>query len=328
MPIKMLVFSKDRPMQLDAVLRSFFLHCSDAWLAQVNVLYLASSERTLRQYNCLQTDFPSVRFVMQDHFHQDVLQVLYPFSEGTWKRWWAQLLAWPVSYRLPIQSFAEQVRRKLMKRLIFPLISILTPRPGSQEFVLFCVDDNLFVRPFSLAQVTKGLQENSDALGFSLRLGRNTNSAYMVNSTQVIPEFDCAGEVCRFDWPNAEHDFHYPFEISSSLYRTVEIIPLVNAVIFENPNMLEGAMAVQAYRYQRQFPRLMCFKTSVAFCNPVNVVQTVEANNRSGHEPSNSIEILSEKFEQGERIDVEAYIGFVPNACHQEVALKFRKVTP
>ena len=39
------------------------------------------------------------------------------------------------------------------------------------EYVLFLVDDNLFVHHFSIASVCEKLSKMQDALGFSLRLG-------------------------------------------------------------------------------------------------------------------------------------------------------------
>ena len=35
---------------------------------------------------------------------------------------------------------------------------------------------------------------------------------------------------------------------------------------------------------------------------------------------------MIERFDRGERIDVERYAGFTPNACHQEVELVFKKL--
>jgi hypothetical protein len=67
----------------------------------------------------------------------------------------------------------------------------------------------------------------------------------------------------------------------------------------------------------------MCFEQSVTFCNPVNIVQTLYPN-RVGEHIYYSVEELLERFERGERIDIQAYNGFVPNACHQEVSLHFK----
>jgi hypothetical protein len=328
MKIKTLIFSKDRAMQLDATLRSFFLHCRDAELAKISVLYLATTPRTRLQYACLQKDFPTVSFVPQTHFHLDVLNIISPFPTGTWKRSYTKILSWPVSIPLRKHSLAERIRRKLFNRLIFPLLHYLTPIPHQDEFIFFIVDDNLFVREFNLSQIITALQTSPLALGFSLRLGMNTTFAYTHNSKQALPKFSSLKpNIFQFNWLEAEHDFNYPLEISSSIYRAAQIIPLINALMFENPNLLEGAMAARTQRYSKDYQHLLCFGTSVAFCNPVNIVQNVELANRSGLEQYYPVDLLSEKFDQGERIDINMYADFVPNACHQEVPLTFRPVS-
>lgn len=48
-----IVFSKDRGMQLDAVLRSFYRHCRDIQTIDIQVLYTTSTPVHQRQYNTL-----------------------------------------------------------------------------------------------------------------------------------------------------------------------------------------------------------------------------------------------------------------------------------
>ncbi len=191
------------------------------------------------------------------------------------------------------------------------------------EYVLFLVDDNLFVGDFFLGDAVKALRSNGDALGFSLRLGPNTTYCYAHDVEQNVPAFrQIDGRVLKYDWTWAEYDFGYPLDVSSSIYRTAEILPLLRKVAFSNPNTLEGAMAANAQLYRKARNSLLCFDQSVTFCAPVNMVQTVWEN-RAGGNLAYSAEQLAQMFEQGLRIDVERYSGFVPNSCHQEVELYF-----
>ena len=68
-------------------------------------------------------------------------------------------------------------------------------RAASQtpNHVLFLVDDALFVRPFRLEVAAQALDSNADALGFSLRLGRNTSNCYVLGRAQALPEFEPIG---------------------------------------------------------------------------------------------------------------------------------------
>jgi hypothetical protein len=81
-------------------------------------------------------------------------------------------------------------------------------------------------------------------------------------------------------------------------------------------------MAARSRNYYKSHPLLLCYRQSVTFCNPLNIVQSTYAN-RAGDRTDYSAEALAEKFNNGYRIDVEVYSGLVPTACHQEIELAF-----
>jgi len=270
-----LIFSKDRAMQLQATIDSFFLHCGDNGDIQLSVLYKASNQSHRRQYDKLKEKYSSISFIEEADFKKQVLAVIDKF-----------------------------------------------------EYVLFLVDDNLFVRDFYLADIVKSLRSNNDAIGFSLRLGGNTDYCYARNTSQGLPEFQPAGgSILKYDWTEAEFDFGYPLEVSSSVYRTKDIRAMLVEIKFDNPNMLEGLMAANVRLYSRQKSQLLCYEHSVTFCNPVNMVQSVSAN-RFGGVRKYSAQKLAEMFDDGFEVDVSRYSGFVPNSCHQEVELEFCKASP
>src|SRR3972149_1807443 len=94
--------------------------------------------------------------------------------------------------------------------------------------VLFLVDDNIFVRDFYFADIIGNLEENHNALGFSMRLGKNTVHCYPLNTKQNLPVFTSVDKgILKYDWVKAEHDFGYPLEVSSSVYRVRDILPLL-----------------------------------------------------------------------------------------------------
>ncbi|MBA4321093.1 MAG: hypothetical protein C0412_22105, partial [Flavobacterium sp.] len=72
--ISTIIFSFDRAMQLDAVLRSFYSHCTDHELVNMTVLYKVSDELHSSQYQKLQKEYPKVNFVLQSDFRSDVLK--------------------------------------------------------------------------------------------------------------------------------------------------------------------------------------------------------------------------------------------------------------
>lgn len=267
-----LVFSKDRAMQLCAALESFSMRCRDHDEVALHVLYMASSDIQMRQYDALKARFPDVVFVEEVDFRRQTIELI---------------------------------------------------RGG--EYILFMVDDNIFIKDFRLSQIIDSLLRHPDAAGFSLRLGRNTVYNYSRNIRMTPPDFvEYDGGVLEYDWTGHQYDFGYPLEVSSSVYRTADILGLIRRLDFANPNTLEGLMAANARLYAVQRPRLLCFDLSAAFCNPVNMVQTV-CTNRIGGDAAYSAESLAALYEAGWRIDVAKFDGFVPIGCHQDAELWFRK---
>lgn len=196
---------------------------------------------------------------------------------------------------------------------------------NNYDFVLFLVDDNLFVRAFSLEQIVAAMKHSHDILGFSLRLGQNTVYCYPARTSQQLPEFTQHDGLLKFDWTVSKLDFAYPLEVSSTLYRVPDLLELLAQLPFTNPNTLEAWLAncKELFLTKRY---LLCYPCSITFCNPVNKVQNVFAN-RAGEDICYSADELSELFEDGYRIAIEHYAGFIPNACHQEVKLVFEKKT-
>jgi hypothetical protein len=193
--------------------------------------------------------------------------------------------------------------------------------------VLFLVDDNVFVGRFALGEIEEMLEAHQNTLGFSLRLGTNTTYCYPLDKPQTVPSLVHMDHgAVMFDWSNAAYDFGYPLEVSSSVYRIRQLLPFLNRLSFQTPNTLEGQMAANASYFRTRNPHMLCYERSVAFCVPLNIVQTT-CKNRAANAPEYSAERLAKMYDDGYRIDIEAYSGFVPNACHQEVALRFRKQT-
>jgi len=267
-----LIFSKDRAMQLDGTLRSFYMHCKDTQLTDLTVIYKTSTALHDKLYDALKKEYSNVTFIKEKDFKEQVL----------------------------------------------PLVRKYT-------YVLFLVDDNIFVRDFYITSITRSIDMNKNAIGFSLRLGENTAYCYALNTAQKLPMFSSVEkDILKYDWVYAEHDFGYPLEVSSSVYRVKEIYPLLAQIQFSNPNTLEGQMAANKQIYVNTRPVLLCGKFSFTFCAPLNIVQNV-CDNRVGSVTCYSSETLANKFGEGYRIDVEKYVNFTPNACHQEVPLELRK---
>jgi glycosyltransferase involved in cell wall biosynthesis len=265
-----LIFSKNRAMQLEALLRSLYDNCSDSSKLNIKVLFTADTELFLSQYFKLRTEFSSVDFIQQTDFKSNLLSII-----------------------------------------------------DGHEYLMFLVDDNIFVREFSITKITDCLKEEPGALGFSLRLGVNTTYCYSMNKPQTLPVFKMkVNDSLLYDWTKSEYDFNYPLEVSSSVFRVSDLIPVLEKSNYINPNSLELVLDSVKKFYIQFRPLLFCAETSISFCVPINKVQT-DIPNRTGSDNTYTPENLARLYENGERINISSLKRFVPNACHQEVELEF-----
>jgi len=320
--IRGIVFSYNRAMQLDATLRSFYLHCRDAHLVHLSVLYKADNPLHTRHYQILARDYPQVTFYPEKNFRRDTLKILTTGFFTPFIRLWFECFSYLIN--------TQNIHSSILKHAITRQAQKMQQRIASKKFPsanglynFFLVDDNHFIGDFSMSEVIQALESNPDALGFSLRLGKNTSHSYTRDAYQKLPSFlQLGGKVLSYAWADAELSFGYPLEVSSSIYCAQLIAPLVSTLQFHQPNKLEGQMAACSSLFRKTHPRLLCLEISVTFCNPVNMVQHIFPN-RAGETVNFSVQDLAERFERGERIDMKTLNGFVPNGCHQEVKLNF-----
>lgn len=324
--IQGVIFSRDRAMQLEGVLRSLFSHCLDVDQMDVSVLYRTTDTRHDKQYQRLIAEFGGwVTFRKQSKFRVDLLSILNPYEEGSAAERTFFHLGRLGGIGVPLGSFAERLWRRTVRNLQRFIVNGFLPDVPADHLVFFLVDDNIFVRDFHLKDALDILKGQNNVLGFSLRLGHNTTYRYTQNRGQKLPNFiELHDDVVMFNWIISDGDFGYPLEVSSSVYRLKDVLPLLAWINFENPNDLEARMAFYAGAFQHKSPFLVCYRNSITFCNPINVTQNVMPN-RMGGALQYTADNLALRFEQGERIRVKSYDGFLPNGCHQEVELVFEK---
>ena len=294
--IAILIFSKNRPLQLDLLLNSFYLHCMQPNSTDIYIIYAYDD-----QY--------------RESYHQLIKEQMAKERDN-------------------IQFIEENCFISLKSSFVYSI--------RGYEYIIFLVDDNIFTNKFDLSQIKSLLKYNSDAIGFSLRLGKNTENCYPLNKQQEVPKGVEHSEVINFrslhaiqeaglsqkidfstfafDWTKSQLDFNYALEISSSIYRTKDIRHLLENSRYRNPNELEAQLYVNLWQFYSK-PILLSYTTSVAFCAPMNKVQNVALNNRYNNMDMFSQESMLRMYENGFRIDPVRFEGFVSNGCHQEVAL-------
>jgi hypothetical protein len=281
--------SRDRALQLDGTLRSFSRQCSDAERARIAVLFRATSRAHRKAYGILGREHPDISMVEEGSFAEDAARLLGAHASR--------------SYQLGTK-----------------------PRPGvaMAETTMLVVDDTLFVQTFSLESVTSALSDEPEALGFSFRLGETIRFCQPLDVPSPPPVLNHASgfgasEIVSFCWSKLKPDWGYPLEVSSSLYRRRHLARLVREITFDSPSTLEHELWLKSGSLV-EHQRLLCYRRSRAVSLALNRVQSTAPNPISGHSRHDPRRLLGEYLE-GWRIDVAAYDGFTPHACHEEAEL-------
>lgn len=248
----------------------------------------------LRSFRAQVEDWSSIDF-----------KVLYATSSSEHERTYQELA----------QGFSDWERAELHREGDFRA-DLLHLMKGYRH-VLFLVDDTVFTGTTDIGHAEALLDSRPDILGLSLRLGRNSRRCYTLARDQQIPTFQENGEFVCWRWPEADADFGYPLEVSSSLYRVDDIRPLLETSEFTKPNSLEDALSRRAREFAQVRPIMASHPVAKAFSVPANVVQDSHAN-RHGDTDAQS---LLKAWQQGRRMDVTALSGLVPDGAHMELDL-------
>jgi len=153
----------------------------------------------------------------------------------------------------------------------------------SKEHVLFLVDDEVMVGSFSEAcPEFAEFQTNQDILCVNLRMGRNYDYDFLKDKQVPIPEFQNG----TWEWKKYRHDWGYPMAVGSHIFRTKDLLPVLERIEFDNPNTLESGM-----RGTIDKPLMIGFERGKIVNIPVNRVGSVP--NRIGNITASQ---LNDKF--------------------------------
>jgi len=278
--VQVLIISKDRPMQLYALLETFFKYNRDARLPEINVLYKSGSVY-VPGYEILKEKYAGkVNFHLEENFHTDY--------------------------------------KNLIKR---------------KRFVTFLVDDTIFFNEFKLANGCTTLAEDLSVLSFSYRLGTNTTYSYINNIPFATPsEYNTGKYITKVDWTKEYPyiDFGYPFEISSSMYRSSDVLSMMDLCNagWESPNTFELTGTTMVRTFHTRFGKhIATYRKSVAVSIPLNRVQNVHLN-RTLNDMQYTSEELQKQFMDGKQLNLdEINEQWSTNSVHVELRPAFKHRT-
>lgn len=250
--MRAIVFSRDRPMQLDLLLTS--LERNAPGVFDVNVLYNGIGYE--EGYAICSEEHPETTFIAED-------------------------------------GLTYQVRSLL--------------RDGG--LVSFFTDDDV------LYGETRPIELEDHWICGSLRLGWNTIYCYPLRRYQVVPEGTVWG------WEQADGDFAYPMSLDGHVFRSEDLLPLIEGRNFSTPNHLEVMLMKGAKSIGR--PMMAGYIESRLVGIPANRVQS-DMPNRNGETHPYSVQELNDLYLAGKRIDLDALDFSDIRGAHQEIPLVFR----
>ena len=239
-------------------------------------------------------------------FDEQKIKILYKFSDF-----------YDESYsKIKKYDNVEFIEELNFKKDLIPLIS------KDDEFTMFLVDDIVFKNPFSLYdQEFKIFKNSNDILTLSLRLHPNLIYCYPASLKLNPPCFSMKDGTIDWTKEISGGDYGYPMSLDGHIFKTKDILPTLQLIHYTNPNSLEATLAGIANNPSSLFrlkPKLLMYKKSKLFNNPLNKVQTNNPNKHGDITP----EYLNEQFLCGKRIK-NTFYGLDNTACHQIEKIEF-----
>jgi SAM-dependent methyltransferase len=266
--LDLVVFSKDRPAQLELLLRSAKKHFAEWDAIRWSVVLLASDEAYAAGYDRVRALHPEFDYVDESQ------------HPGT------------------------------------PFKELVLSRLGDRACVAFIVDDNVVRAPFSLdTREFAAFRADPEILCLSVRMSPQVAHSYPTDEVTPPPRFE-GGRPRTWAWDGLPGGWGYPMSIDFHVFRREEILPLLRAVEFTNPNSLEAALAA------RPLPgaKMVCLPETPIMNLAVNRVQEVYLNRHAGlHHQAE----LNARFLGGERLALEPIEAVRPVSTHHEVELEW-----
>lgn len=284
--INIIVFSKNRAMQLDLCLRSLKTHFVDYTNhARVSVIYDATDDDDfLRGYEKTKERHPEVNYIQQTIF--------------------------------PADSFRDDTLTAVGN----------SEHDSANTYTMFLVDDVVFKDNFSLTDEPFRLLANNDQmLALSLRLHKKASYCYALNQNMKLPQFTRSVKDKFFVWKyhGCEGDWGYGMSVDGNVYNTKFMSWLLSRLNFNNPNSLEAAMnsPVASRGIRPMF--LSCYDGPGKLLNvPANRVQeTFQNRHESSHDPKE----LNKRYLDGEQISLKNISGIDNFSVHYPIDFEFEK---
>ena len=282
-----IVFTKNRPLQLDAYLRSLHKHLP-AQLLQTCILY--KPELFDQEYQHLFKDYPGCTVINENDFFSDFLTLL---NEVTTKY---------ILFGIDDVVYFDSVDFEVV----------------DETFAKF--SQNIF--GFSLRFGGNTIQADDEPISENTVAGQ---TVYAINWAQGrTPATRYPFELCATIYPtslikriitsglNNNPVIRNVFSPCSVLINGLGMLISTRSIIksfgyFFNPNTLESWNCRWCQNQSGRLPNLLCFQKQCAAAVQVNTVNTSTDNKNEGSS-EHTVEALAGKYKQGHRLDID-FVG-------------------
>lgn len=213
------------------------------------------------------------------------------------------------AYRSLLQRFQnvtgiEQESRHSFKE------QLLAKLKTARDYICFGVDDMIVKEPFHFSRCLQAL-EDLKGYGFFLRLGKNINYCYNIDSPLKRPALRTHHDILSWSFSGEKGEWNYPHNVDMTIYRTKDVLPLLTTLTFTHPNSLEEEWS----KFVPEKAKGLCFPLSKVFNIPMNVVHA-STNRYAMHY---STKKLLQHFQAGKRLSVESLKHYPNHSCHADV---------
>lgn len=180
---------------------------------------------------------------------------------------------------------------------------------GDAEFTCFGCDDVVYVAPVNATWIEAALASDPYVLGVSLRLGRNITRDMFGNP---MPQPAFGKSITEWDYTRGAVDWGYPWEVLGTVYRTDLVRSVVAQIQPGSPSQLEERGSRLFGQTGSTTRTMLAYPTSRLVVPTVNIVQNEFPNGITGE--LKTPEYLLEQWQDGWRLDVDAYEGMAPES--------------
>ena len=283
-PIANIVFTKNRPLQLDAYLRSLYRFFPSE-LIQTHIVYKA--ERFDSQYERLFREFPGSSVIRESDFHTDVMGIL----NGTDSRYILfgvddTVFFDSVSFEVIEETFAQHDEDIFGFTLRFSCDSL--GDTGDEVEPVTAADESIY--------------------RLNWKNGHTAHTRYPFELGCTFYRTDLIRQILR-DSMSSSHLAYKLLGPSSALMRVLSPLGRRRSTLkrfgfFFSPNTLESWPCRWCCTHPDALPSFTYFQKLCAVAIQVNMVNTSTANEHYGT-AEHTVEALNEKYKQGYVLDIE-----------------------